>query len=393
MRPDGRLGVVALVDRLVHGGAERLAADIATRLDPERFASTLCVSRWSHPSHAAAPEVPQRLRETAEAAGVRFVGLSRRATWDVPAWAPLVRLLRSGQVQVVHGHMFGSNVWAVALGRATGVPIVIAHEHSWAFTGDRFRTLVDRNVIGRGSDAVIACSRADRRRMIEVEGIPEATVVLVPNGIVGRAPTPGRNLRGELGIPAGAPVVVSVGALRAEKRFDLLLQAARELADRQPDLRVVIAGAGAERGALEALASRLGLGQRARLLGARDDVPDVLAMADVAVTCSDFEGSPLSVLEYMEAGLPVVATQVGGLPDLIDDRVHGLLVPRREPAALARAIGDLLGDPQRRQAMGAAGRRRRREQFDFGVMVARLEDLYERLYAGRRAAGRLARRP
>jgi glycosyltransferase involved in cell wall biosynthesis len=116
-------------------------------------------------------------------------------------------------------------------------------------------------------------------------------------------------------------------------------------------------------------------------------------MADVAVTCSDFEGSPLSVLEYMEAGLPVVATQVGGLPDLIDDRVHGLLVPRREPAALARAIGDLLGDPQRRQAMGAAGRRRRREQFDFGVMVARLEDLYERLYAGRRAAGRLARRP
>ena len=387
------MGVVALVDRLVHGGAERLAADIATRLDPERFASTLCVSRWSHPSHAAAPDTPQRLRETAEAAGVRFIGLARRATWDLPAWAPLVRLLRSGQVQVVHGHMFGSNVWAVALGRATGIPVVIAHEHSWAFTGDRFRKLVDRNVIGRGSDAVIACSRSDRQRMIEVEGIAADTVVMIPNGIVGRAPTPGRDLRRELGIPADAPVVVSVGALRFEKRFDLLLQAARELAARQPDVRVVVAGAGTERGALAALASRLGLGQCAVLLGARDDVPDVLAMADVAVNCSDFEGSPLSVLEYMEAGLPVVATHVGGLPDLIEDHVHGLLVPRRDPGALARAIGDLLADPQRSHAMGAAGQRRRREQFGFDVMVARLEGLYERLYAGWRAAGRLARSP
>jgi glycosyltransferase involved in cell wall biosynthesis len=86
----------------------------------------------------------------------------------------------------------------------------------------------------------------------------------------------------------------------------------------------------------------------------------------------------------MEAGLPVVATRVGGLPDLIDDGVHGLLVGRRDPAALARALDVLLGDAPRRRAMGEAGRQRRREQFDFDVMVERLEDLYERLYAGRR---------
>ena len=110
------MGVVTLVDRLVHGGAERLAAEIATRLDPERFESTLCVSRWSDPGHAAAPEVPERLRAAAEAAGVRFLGLSRRGRWDIAAWGPLVRLLRSGHVQVVHGHMFGSNVWAVCSG-------------------------------------------------------------------------------------------------------------------------------------------------------------------------------------------------------------------------------------------------------------------------------------
>src|SRR3954454_15637280 len=125
---DGRLGVVTLVDRLVHGGAERLAAEIATRLDPQRFASTLCVTRWPDPGHAASGDLPARLRARAEAAGVRFIGLSRRGPWDVAAWAPLVRLLRGGGVQVVHGHMFGSNVWAVTLGRLTGVPVVVAHE-------------------------------------------------------------------------------------------------------------------------------------------------------------------------------------------------------------------------------------------------------------------------
>jgi glycosyltransferase involved in cell wall biosynthesis len=386
MRRDGRLGVVALVDRLVHGGAERLAADIATRLDPERFASMLCVSRWSDPGHAASPEAPERLRAVAESAGVRFLGLERRGRFDLAAWRPLVRLLRGGEVQVLHGHMFGSNVWAVTLGRLTGIPVVIAHEHSWAFTGDRARQLVDRHVIGRGSDAVIACSREDRRRMIEVEGIAAGRVHFVPNGIVGRSATPGRDVRRELGIAADAPVVGSVGALRAEKRFDVLLRAAAHLVADWPQLRVVIAGAGAEHGALEALADDLGLGQRAMLLGARDDVPDLLETIDVAVTCSDFEGSPLSVMEYMEAGRPVVATRVGGLPDLIEDGVHGLLVPRRDPAALAQALDALLGDPGRRRAMGEAGRRRRREQFDFDVMVERLEDLYERLYAGRRTA-------
>jgi glycosyltransferase involved in cell wall biosynthesis len=384
------LGVVALVDRLVHGGAERLAADIATRLDPERFASTLCVSRWSDPAHAAAPGAPERLRAAAEAAGVRFLGLARRGRWDLAAWRPLVRLLRSGEVQVLHGHMFGSNVWAVVLGRLTGIPVVIAHEHSWAFTGDRPRRLVDRHVIGRGSDVLIACSQEDRRRMIEVERIAADRVLFLPNGIVGRPPTPGRDVRRELGIAADAPVVGSVGALRPEKRFDVLLRAAAQLVPGWSGLRVVIAGAGAERSALEALARDVGLGQRAILLGPRDDVPDVLAAIDVAVTCSDFEGSPLSVLEYMEAGLPVVATRVGGLPDLIDDGVHGRLVPRRDPATLAQALDALLGDPARRRAMGEAGRQRRREQFEFDVMVERLEDLYERLYAGRRGRRRAA---
>jgi glycosyltransferase involved in cell wall biosynthesis len=381
MRPDGRLGVVALVDRLVQGGAERLAADIATRLDPERFESTLCVSRWSDAGHAESPEAPAQLRAAAEAAGVQFIGLTRRGRWDLAAWHPLVRLLHSGRVQVIHGHMFGSNAWAVILGRLARVPVVIAHEHSWAFTGARWRQLVDKHLISRGSDVLIACSEEDRRRMIEVEGIAARDVIFVPNGIAGRAPTAGRDVRRELGIAADAPVVGSVGTLRAEKRFDVLLRAAAELVPRCPGLRIVIAGGGPERARLEALATQLGLADAVLLLGARSDVPDVLNAIDVAVNCSDFEGCPLSVLEYMEAARPVVAARVGGLPYLLEDGVHGLLVPRRDPTALADALQALLADPERRRAMGSACRDRRRAHFDLDAMVARMEELYERLYS------------
>jgi glycosyltransferase involved in cell wall biosynthesis len=384
MRPEGRLGVVVLVDRLVQGGAEHLAAELATRLDAERFATTLCVSRWTDPAHARAPAVPGRLRAAAEAAGVQFLGLARRGVWDVGAWRPLVRLLRSGAVHVIHGHMQGSNVWAVVLGRLTGVPVVVAHEHSWAFSGSRRRRLLDRHLIARGSDVLIACSAADRRRMIEIEGIAPHDVELVPNGIAARPPNPSRDVRRELGIARDAPVVGSVGTLRTEKRFDVLVRAAAELVARRPEAHVLIAGEGPERPRLEALVAELGLTRRVRLLGARDDVPDVLAALDVAVTCSDSEGTPLAVLEYMEAALPVVATRVGGLVDMLDDGVHGLLVPRRDPAALAAALDALLGDRARRRVMGAAGRERRRAEFDIDVMVARVEALYERLYANSR---------
>jgi glycosyltransferase involved in cell wall biosynthesis len=388
VKADGRLGVVTLVDRLVHGGAERLAAEIATRLDPQRFASTLCVTRWSDAGHAASGDLPQRTRERAEAAGVQFLGLDRRGPWDLPAWAPLVRLLRGGGVQVIHGHMFGSNVWAVTLGRLASVPVVIAHEHTWAFTGGRLRGIADRRLIAAGSDVIIACSQEDRRRMIERQRIAPAAVRFVPNGIDGRSPTPGRDVRAELGIASGAPVVGSVGALRAQKRFDVLLRAAAELAPRCPGLRVVIVGEGAERPRLEALAAELELGDTLLMLGAREDVPDVLQAVDVAVTSSDFEGSPLSVMEYMEAGLPVVATAVGGLAQMIHDGVHGVLVPRRDPVALADALEGLLADPRRRSELGAAGRARRRAEFDLSVMVGRIEQLYEQLYAARAAAGR-----
>jgi len=171
--------------------------------------------------------------------------------------------------------------------------------------------------------------------------------------------------------------------LRPQKGLDVLVQAAAEAARELPALRVAIAGEGPERGRLEALAAELGVEDRVALLGQRSDVPDLLEAFDVAVSSSWFEGSPLAMMEYMDAGLPVVATRVGGVPDLIEDGVHGVLVEPGDPSALAAGIVELVRDRGRAEEMGARARERRRTEFDLDGTVRRLERLYEDLAAAR----------
>jgi glycosyltransferase involved in cell wall biosynthesis len=377
-----RLRVLTLVDRLgTSGGGERLAMQIAARLDRERFESWYCVSRFAE--RESAPEEELEAVAALRAAGVHVVGLGRRSTAAVWSWWPFVRLLRRERIDVVHSHKFGSNVWAAALAPLAGVPVVVAHEHSWAFEGRPLRRLLDRWLIARRSSVMVAVSREDRRRMIEIERIDPSDVTFVANGIEPLVPGDPARLRAELGLAPGDPVIGSVAVLRREKRLDLVLRAVAGLAGELPGLALVVAGEGPERPALEALARELGIEGHVHLLGHRSDVPDVLAAIDVAVSASEREGSPLAVMEYMEAAVPVVATAVGGLPDLIDDGVHGLLVPAGDAEALGAALGELLRAPDRRRAMGERARERRREEFDLDVVVRRLERMYEQLHERR----------
>jgi glycosyltransferase involved in cell wall biosynthesis len=376
-----RVHVLTLVDHLGStGGAERLALDIATRLSQSRFRSTLCASRFGP---GAAPNDSERqalglLRET----GTELVALDRRRRADIWPLRRLATYLRRERVDVIHAHMFGSNAWGTVLGRLTRVPVVVAHEHTWSFEGEPLRRLLDRELIGRWCDAFIAVSREDRRRMIEIERVPAERIRVLPNGITPGTPNPDRDLRAELGI-GGGPLIGAVGALRPQKAYDVLIRATVTLRAHHPDLHVLIVGEGPERARLQALVRELGLGDTVMLLGRRLDVPDILAALDVAVSASRFEGSPLAVIEYMAAGLPIVATAVGGVPDLIEDGVHGVLVEPGSPEALVSAIDELLGDRARASALGALARERSRREFDLDVMVNRVEALYSELLAAR----------
>jgi glycosyltransferase involved in cell wall biosynthesis len=381
--PDARLRILTLVDHLgASGGGERLAMEISKRLDRERFEPIHCASRWSPESSGAAQRAAA---DELRAAGVRVIGLGRGSTLALWSWAPLVRLLRRERVDVIHSHKFGSNVWAVILGRLARVPVVVAHEHTWSYEGQPLRRFLDRRLIARRSDAFVAVSHEDRRRMIEIEKIDPDDVAFVPNGIDALPAGDRGKVRSELGIEPGAPVIGAVAVLRPQKALHLLVRAAAELASAHPQLRVLIAGEGPEREPLETLVRELGLEDAVTLLGLRRDIPDVLAALDVAVVSSDFEGTPLAVLEYMDAGLPVVATRVGGLPDLIEHGRHGLLVEPGDAGALAAAVGTLLRNPQSARELGELARERRRAEFSIDQTVRTLERMYAELVEAARA--------
>jgi glycosyltransferase involved in cell wall biosynthesis len=374
------LRVLQLTDRVgTHGGAERLTMQIAQRLDPARFESYVCATRFSEEERTR-PTVEDAVRQMEES-GVTFLGLDRSSKFDLMAWRPLYQLMRRERIDVVHAHKFGANVWGVVMGRLARVPVIVTHEHGWAFEGERLKVFLDRELIARGGTVHVAVSRADEERMTSIEKIKPEDTVFVPNGISPLPAPSGKDVRAELGIAPDTPLAGTMGFLRYPKAIDNLVRAADPLRRLVPGVKVLIAGDGPDRPMVEAIIDELGLHDTVILLGLRSDVPDLLAALDVAVCPSDSEGSPLSIMEYMDAGLPVVSTHVGGVPDLIDEGVHGLLVPRRDPEALARAMAELLNDRERSAEMGRRGRERRAREFDIDVMVGNIESLYLDLYA------------
>ena len=365
-KPGRRVRVLTLIDTIsAAGGAENLAVHVAARLDRDRFDSFFCASRAGD----------GRLADELRRSGVPLLVLGRTSPWALQSWRPLYQLLRRERIDVLHAHKFGSNLWGSIVGSAARVPAIVAHEHSWAGEAGTLRRALDRWLIAPAVGAFVAVSSADAAQMTAVEGIDPGLIRVIPNGVPAW-PDGLPSLRGELGIPAAAPVVGYVGRLTPIKALDVLLDAAAGASASLPGLRVLVAGSGSDEERLRARAAELGLGETVVFLGARDDVGAVLASVDVSVICSDSEGMPLSVLEAMAAGLPVVATRVGGLPEIVEHDVTGLLVAPRDPHALGRALTELFQDPARRLRLGAAARERHHERYDLDVVVRRIEDLY-----------------
>jgi glycosyltransferase involved in cell wall biosynthesis len=367
-----RLRVVTLIDNPAPtGGGERVAVTVASALDPARFDRILYATR-----EIEGPRLDTELEEM----GVAVRTLTRHSRAALWAWAPFVSFLRHERIDVLHAHKFGSNVWGTLLGRVARVPVVIAHEHGGAWPANRIRSFLNRELIGRGADAFLAVSAEWKHRLVEVEGVNADRVRFLTNGIPPWPSQPTHDVREELGIDPDAPVVATVCQLRPEKALDLLIETAGALRAEFPGVRVLIAGDGPAYATLRSLVEATRLEETVLLLGIRRDVPDLLAAADVAVCCSDWEGTPLSVIEYMAAGKPIVATRVGGLPDLLEDGVEGVFVEPRDVGGLTTAIGELFRDDERRRTLGEHARERQRREFGLAEAVRRLEDLYEELF-------------
>jgi glycosyltransferase involved in cell wall biosynthesis len=364
-----RLRVLAVLDSPTdQGGAERFALGLVSHLPRDRFEPWVCSTRF------ATPEASEALAD----AGVSHISLRRTGKADVHRLGGLAMLLKMGRFDVVHAHMFGSNVWGTVLGKLCSVPVIIAHEHNWSYTGELMRRMIDRHVIARYATRFVAVSESNRTRMIELEGIPAEKVLVLPTAYIPHRITAPIDIRAELGLSPDAKIIGVAATLRVEKALEVMISALAQVVQQFPDTHLVIAGDGPQRGLLESQAASTGMTGHVHFLGERRDVTPILENVDVGALSSDWEGMPLFVLECMTTGTPVVATNVGGLPEVVEDDRTGLLVPPRDPAALAQAISALLADPERGRRLAAAAAERMRH-YTIDTVAQRFADLYEQL--------------
>ena len=292
----------------------------------------------------------------------------------------LARYVRRNLIQIVHSFGFYPNVFTVPVARLAGASIVVA---SIRDTGDLLTPMQRRleKIVCRWADCVLVNAEAIRRNLIE-QGYDPTNIVVIRNGITppksaGRER--GAVLRQELGLPPAARLVAVFSRLNRMKGVEYFLDAARIVAGSYPDVRFLVAGDGGSKQELEELAARLGLGERIVFAGFRSDVPDLLSEVSISVLPSLSEGTSNTLLESMAAGIPVIATRVGGNPEVVEDGVSGLLVPPRDSAALAAATVRLLEDGALALRVGQAGRQRVADLFSIDGSVHATERLYERL--------------
>lgn len=370
--------LLLVVDSLDVGGAERHVVDLAVALRRKGYEVTVACSTIGALSGVLAEaSIPVR--------ALLHRPVKRRLS---AAFAHrLRRLVKEGRFDLVHAHVYASATAAAVATTGTGVPLVIT-EHTEAPWRGR-RALWISRWLYRRAEHVIAVSSAIQRRLIVTDDVPPARINVIPNAVSPVASTP------PVDPPAlpielrEGPLVGVIARLQPEKGVAAFLKAAARVSSLFPKAHFLVVGDGPLRQELLTLAKRLGVRERVHFLGFRPDARTIIEYLDVLVVPSLSEGSPLVVLEGMAAGVPVVASAVGGIPDQIRHEREGLLIPPGDPAALDDALLNLLRDPAHARSLGEAGRRRAASEFGYATMVRRIEAVYRaalRLPASQSAA-------
>lgn len=243
------------------------------------------------------------------------------------------------------------------------------------------------NIIYKLPHKIITCGEAIRKRMIEVNRFPLEKIVSIPTGVDVERFNPDRvkeNIREELGIDQDAPLVGNISIIRTEKGYPYFLEAAQEILKVKPETSFLIVGHEPKGNTLTQEVRKRGLEDKVIMPGLREDIPQVLATLDVFVLSSLREGVPQGVTQALAMEKPVVATDVGGVPELIKHNQTGLLVSPANSETLAKAILELLEDREKAKRLGENGRRLVEEKFSQETMIERIEDLYRELLKKRR---------
>lgn len=324
----------------------------------------------------------------AAALGVDYVEVLERHSFDPAIWPQLTQIVRDRGIDVVHAHDYKVNLLAWLLARTSAVvPMSTAHGYTGHSRRERFLYYpADKKVLAR-FPAVVAVSSSVRDALLSAGCRPERVTVLL-NGIdpsaFRRDPARRHAARARYQLAPDDVVIGAVGRLEAQKRFDLLIDGVASLLPQQPALRLLIAGDGSLRDALQSSIGRHGLDGTCRLVGQVDDIVEFHHALDLLVQSSEYEGTPNVVLEAMAMETPVVATDVGGTAELMRTGVDGLIVPPGAVAALVGAVDEVLAHREAAAGRARAARQRVETELAFDTRLRRLEGIYRQLAAGRR---------
>ena len=361
------LRVVHLLQGLEIGGLEIMVAHLLEGLDPRRFQSQVI-------GYDSLGPLAYRLGMS----GIPTSLLQRRPGVDLRYIPRLARHLATIRPHILHLHNPTAFFYGTLAGRLARVPCIVYTEHGRDFASSKRNKFLHR-LLARWVNRIVVVSESGRA-VLQAEGVPRERIKIIHNGIDAAQFLIGEDrwgMRTRLGFDREQPLLGIVARLDSIKNHASLLRAMPRVIRAHPDATLLIIGDGSLRAELEKQAGELGLGRNLRFLGTRNDVPELLAALDVAVLCSLSEGLSLTLLEESAAGKPMVATAIGGNPEIIEDGQTGLLVPVGDEAALASAINSLLDDLERARTLGGAARLRFMREFTLARMLSRYAELYE----------------
>jgi len=357
------------------GGAEDIVLNLVRHL-PERFEPMVCAIH-----HLG--EIGREIQASGVPVAVLGLNPGLRRPWDL---ARIRQFLRRTEPHIVHTMLLTASLYGRLAAMLARVPIVIGSEHN-TYVDKRIRHAVAERLLMAGTARVVAASESVRDFYIRGVHVDPSKVEVIPTAVDWdhlRTTVERDELRRSLGIPAGAPVLTVIGRLTEQKGHILLLDALAATAglDRA---HLMVAGAGGLDDTLQRRADARGLSARVHFLGVRRDVGNLLNATDVFVLPSLWEGIPLALVLAMGAGVAVVSTEVGGVPEVVDNGRTGLLVPAGDAAALGGALAQLVADPVLRRRIGEAARAAVRPRFGVDAYVSAVTTLYDRLIRERAA--------
>jgi glycosyltransferase involved in cell wall biosynthesis len=361
--------VLLLVVGLDVGGTEAHVLELASRIDQSTFEVVVCSLKPLG-----------RLGRELCARGIRVVTLNGAGKFDVRVLGRLRRVLLTERPDVIQAFLFWANIAARLLSRLVIRCSVISSYHDEVVPEGWFNRMIDRATM-KWTKYIVCCSAAVQTSVRQRIGGTQEQCVVIPFGVdADRFCDVAGMLEDTIVLESGLPVIGSVCRLvEPKKGIKYLLEAVAQLEQEagKPVCQVLLVGEGPARQSIRTLSERLGISPRVSFLGVRRDIPEILSLMNIFLLPSLYEGFGIAILEAMAAGKPVVATTVGGIPEFVIPGQSGLLVPPGDALALARAIKQLLDEPEKARAMGSQGQKHVRQHYSIGSMVRRHEQLYE----------------